>query len=64
MVSYREWTEIGHSVYKMKGGKYTGKESAPLVTSTLAEFWSSNTAVLKDATRSEARQIAEQQMAV
>jgi hypothetical protein len=64
MVSYTEWTRIGHEVYKAKGGTYTGEGSATDVTETLAEFWQQNTGRLRSASSSEARQIAEQNMAV
>jgi len=64
MVEYTEWTEIGHEVYKQKGGTYTGRGSAQSVTSTLAEFWQQNTERLRSASRSEAREIARQNMTV
>jgi len=64
MVSYTEWTEIGHEVYKSKGGQYGNRQAAQSVTSTLAAFWRQNTDRLKAASRSEARQIARQNMTV
>ena len=64
MVEYTEWTEIGHSVYKQKGGTYSGRESAQQVTSVLADFWRQNKDTLKAASRSEARQIAQSEMTV
>lgn len=64
MVSYTEWTSIGHDVYKEKGGTYTASSSAQSVTSTLAEFWSQNTDQLRSASRSEARRIAQNNMTV
>jgi hypothetical protein len=64
MVDYPTWTEIGHEVYKSKGGAYTGSSSAQQVTSVLAEFWSQNTETLREASRSEAQRIAEREMTV
>ena len=64
MVSYPTWTEIGHEVYKRKGGRYTSSSSAQEVTSVLAEYWSENTEKLKNATEAEARRLAENQMSV
>jgi hypothetical protein len=64
MVEYTEWTEIGHSVYKSKGGTYSGRESAQNVTSVLAKYWRNNTGELRSASRSQARAIAQREMTV
>ena len=64
MVEYTEWTEIGHSVYKSKGGTYSGRESAQQVTSVLAEYWRENRADLVSASRAEARRVAESEIRV
>jgi len=64
MVDYSTWTKIGHEIYKEKGGTYRGKAAAPQLTSTLAAFWRENKDQLKSASRSEARQIARQNMTV
>jgi hypothetical protein len=64
MVTYTEWTSIGHEVYKAKGGTYSGREAAQQVTSTLASYWRENTADLRAASSSEAREIARNAMRV
>lgn len=64
MVEYTEWTEIGHEVYKQKGGRYGSREAAQNVTSVLARYWRQNTDQLRSASRSEARDIASREMSV
>jgi hypothetical protein len=64
MVDYTEWTEIGHAVYKSKGGTYGDRQAAQNVTSVLASYWQENTAELRSTSRSEARSIAEREMTV
>jgi len=64
MVEYTNWIEIGHTVYKAKGGTYSGRESAQQVTSVLADYWQENTAQLRSASRSEAETIAQREMQV
>lgn len=64
MVTYSQFIEIGHTVYKQKGGVYDTKQSAPDVTSTLADFWNQNTDTLEAASRTEARQLVQQNMSV
>lgn len=63
MVSYTDWTRIGHDVYKSKGGQY-GSNTATDVTETLASYWQENTDTLRSASESEARQLAERDMSV
>lgn len=63
MVSYTDWTRIGHNVYRDLGGTYD-ESTAVSVTQTLAAFWSDNKTDLEDASEAEARQIARQNMNV
>lgn len=64
MVSYSEWTEIGHEVYQIKGGDYPVESTATEITQTLATYWNNNTATLKAASKPEARKIAKAEMKV
>lgn len=64
MVTYTEWTEIGHEVYKSKGGTYGNRRAAQSVTETLAAFWRENRDRLEPASRTEAREIARNSMTV
>lgn len=63
MVEYTDWTEIGHAVYKAKGGTY-GEGTAVDVTEVLAAYWSQNKDRLSAMSRAEARRLAEQEIQV
>ena len=63
MVTYTEWVSIGHEAFKSKGGTY-GDDTAVDVTETLASFWQENKPLLKQASSSEATEIAQENMQV
>lgn len=63
MVEYTEWTQIGHEVFKQKGGRY-GSETAVDVTQTLASYWSENKERLQNMSRSQARSLAQAEINV
>lgn len=63
MVDYTTFIEIGHEVYKEKGGTYQENTAAELVE-TLAAFWSRNKDELKTIGRREAKKVIERNLSV
>jgi len=63
MVTYTEFVQLGHEVYKQKGGTYRDGTAADLVQ-TFAEYWSQNKTELKEMNRAEARQVFERNLSV
>lgn len=63
MVTYTEFIEIGHEVYKSKGGQYEEGTAADLVE-VLAGFWQRNKDELKTIGRREAKRIIDKNMNV
>lgn len=61
MVEYTEWIELGHEVYKAKGGTY-GSDTAAELVEELAAFWERNKEELLVIGRREARRILERQL--
>lgn len=64
MVSYTEWTRIGHDVYQQLGGGYPDEQTATNVTQTLAAFWQENKSQLIGLGESEARRVARNNMSL
>lgn len=58
MVEYTEWIELGHEVFKQKGGTY-GENTAAELVQELAAFWNRNREDLISIGRTEARNILE-----
>jgi len=63
MVDYTTFIELGHEVYKEKGGTYQEGTAADLVQ-TLAAFWSRNKEELKTIGRREAKRVIERNLSV
>jgi len=63
MVDYTTFIELGHEVYKEKGGTYQEGTAAELVE-VLAGFWSRNKQELKTIGRREAKRIIQQNLNV
>jgi len=58
MVEYIVWVEIGHDVFKAKGGVYR-EDTAAELTQVLADYWNTYKDELQEMSRSEARQTAQ-----
>lgn len=63
MVDYTTFIELGHEVFKEKGGTYQEDTAAELVE-ILAAFWQRNKEELKTIGRREAKRIIDENMDV
>lgn len=63
MVDYTTFIQLGHEVYKEKGGTYNQGTAVDLVE-TLGLFWSRNKEELKTIGRREAKRLIEENMNV
>lgn len=63
MVSYQTWTAVAFEVAKEQGFQTTQENNANLI-SLAAEIWNDRKTELSEATRPEARAVAEREISV
>jgi hypothetical protein len=67
MVSYQTWTAIAYEAAKAQGATLEGPQTASTnreLLSVIAEIWTDRKDELSTATRTEAREIADQEISV